>query len=75
MLIGNKSDLKHLRAVKYEEALRFAEMQGISFIETSAYNSQNVDVAFMQIITEIYKLTEQGKFDQGFGGFRSGGNN
>lgn len=39
MLIGNKSDLKHLRAVKYEEALRFAEMQGISFIETSAYNS------------------------------------
>jgi len=47
MLIGNKSDLKHLRAVKYEEALRFAEMQGISFIETSAYNSQNVDVAFM----------------------------
>jgi GTPase SAR1 family protein len=24
-LIGNKSDLKHLRAVKYEDGLKFAE--------------------------------------------------
>ena len=28
MLVGNKSDLKHLRAVKYDEALAFAQING-----------------------------------------------
>ncbi|KAL0348205.1 UNVERIFIED_CONTAM: Ras-related protein RABA2a [Sesamum angustifolium] len=35
MLIGNKTDLKHLRAVATEDAQGFAEREGLSFIETS----------------------------------------
>ncbi|KAL0061085.1 Rab GTPase ypt31 [Marasmius tenuissimus] len=36
MLVGNKSDLKHLRAVPTDEAKAFASENGLSFIETSA---------------------------------------
>ena len=43
MLCGNKTDLKHLRGVKTEEAKKFAEMNEISFIECSALDSSNVD--------------------------------
>ena len=67
-LVGNKSDLKHLRSVPSEEAKSFAgkvhgrlptvsqspsddclfflERNGISFIETSALDSTNVEQAF-----------------------------
>lgn len=55
MLVGNKSDLRHLRAVPTEEALAFAERNQLSFIETSALDSTNVDLAFQLIVTEIYK--------------------
>ena len=57
MLVGNKSDLKHLRAVSTEEAAQFAEKHGLSFIETSALESTNVEEAFQQILTEIYNIT------------------
>ena len=32
LLIGNKSDLKHLRVVKQEDAANFAEKQGFLFL-------------------------------------------
>ena len=51
MLVGNKSDLRHLRAVSTEEASQFAEKHGLSFIETSALESTNVEEAFQQILT------------------------
>lgn len=51
MLVGNKSDLKHLRAVKQEEAAAFAEKNGLAFSETSALNSSNIDLAFQRVIT------------------------
>ena len=54
MLVGNKSDLKHLRAVSTEDAAAFAEKHGLSFIETSALESTNVEEAFQKILTEIY---------------------
>ena len=50
MLVGNKSDLKHLRAVSTEEGAQFAEKHGLSFIETSALESTNVEEAFQQIL-------------------------
>jgi len=55
MLVGNKSDLKPLRAVSQEEATAFAEKHGIAFIETSALDSSNVELAFHKVITEIYQ--------------------
>ena len=54
MLVGNKSDLRHLREVTTEEAKAFSEKHGLSFIETSALDSSNVELAFQNIITEIY---------------------
>lgn len=54
MLVGNKCDLRHLRAVSAEESKAFCENHRLSFIETSAKDSTNVDAAFTRIIKEIY---------------------
>uniref|UniRef100_A0A3Q0TBC3 small monomeric GTPase n=1 Tax=Amphilophus citrinellus TaxID=61819 RepID=A0A3Q0TBC3_AMPCI len=51
MLVGNKSDLRHLRAVPTDEARAFAEKNTLSFIETSALDSTNVEEAFKSILT------------------------
>ncbi|KAI3810415.1 hypothetical protein L1987_20027 [Smallanthus sonchifolius] len=56
MLIGNKTDLKHLRAVTTEDAQTFAEKEGLSFIETSALEAVNVEKAFQTILGEIYRI-------------------
>jgi len=56
MLVGNKSDLKHLRAVPTEEAKVFASENGLSFIETSALDASNVESAFQTILTDIYRI-------------------
>lgn len=56
MLVGNKSDLRHLRAVSTEEAKSFAEKNSLSFIETSALDSTNVELSFLTILKEIYRL-------------------
>ncbi|KAJ3392550.1 Ras- protein Rab-11B [Lobulomyces angularis] len=56
MLVGNKSDLKHLRAVPTEEATQYASDNNLSFIETSALDGGNVEMAFQKILTEIYRI-------------------
>ncbi|AFR95462.1 GTP-binding protein ypt3 [Cryptococcus neoformans] len=56
MLVGNKSDLKHLRAVSTDEAKQFATENGLSFIETSALDASNVESAFQNILTDIYRI-------------------
>lgn len=68
MLVGNKSDLRHLRAVQTEEAMAFAEAHNLAFIETSALDSTGVETAFHRILTEIYRLiTDRSKMQQGGG--------
>ena len=54
MLIGNKADLVDLRAVPTEDAVEFAEDQGLFFSETSALSGDNVDGAFFRLLEEIY---------------------
>ncbi|KAI5564822.1 hypothetical protein BDE02_14G084500 [Populus trichocarpa] len=54
MLIGNKADLVDLRAVPTEDAVEFAEEQGLFFSETSALSGDNVDGAFFRLLEEIY---------------------
>jgi len=49
--VGNKSDLRHLRAVPTEEAKEFASTNGLSFIETSALDASNVELAFQNELT------------------------
>jgi len=56
MLVGNKSDLRHLREVPTEEAKEFAEKNKLSFIETSALDSSNVELTYQNILTEIYHI-------------------
>ncbi|KJA16369.1 hypothetical protein HYPSUDRAFT_47390 [Hypholoma sublateritium FD-334 SS-4] len=56
MLVGNKSDLTHLRAVPTNEAKAFATENGLSFIETSALDASNVESAFQTILTDIYHI-------------------
>ncbi|KAI9695535.1 MAG: Ras- protein Rab-11A [Bogoriella megaspora] len=51
MLVGNKSDLRHLRAVPTEDAKQFASENNLSFIETSALDASNVELAFQNILT------------------------
>ncbi|XP_026194593.1 ras-related protein Rab-11B [Cyclospora cayetanensis] len=50
LLVGNKSDLRHLRGITPEEATRFANRENLAFIETSALDATNVEQAFHQIL-------------------------
>ncbi|XP_063902019.1 ras-related protein rab-11.1-like [Zophobas morio] len=59
MLVGNKSDLRHLREVSKDTAEAFAEMNKFLFIETSALDSTNVEEAFTYLLNEVYKVASQ----------------
>ncbi|XAR66524.1 hypothetical protein NMG60_11012795 [Bertholletia excelsa] len=59
MLVGNKADLRHLRAVSVEDARAFAEREGNFFMETSALESLNVDNAFTEVLTQIYHVVSR----------------
>ncbi|EJD54742.1 ras-domain-containing protein [Auricularia subglabra TFB-10046 SS5] len=64
MLVGNKSDLKHLRAVPTDEAKAFSTENGLSFIETSALDASNVEAAFQTILTDIYRIVSSKALEQ-----------
>ena len=55
-LVGNKSDLDHLRAVPTEEAKNFAMENNLLFTEASALSSDNVDLSFHQLLKNIYEM-------------------
>eukprot|EP01132_Coremiostelium_polycephalum_P004582 gene4582-5719_t len=63
ILIGNKSDLEHKRAVTYEEGEQFAKENGLIFLETSAKTASNVEEAFINTAKEIYQKIQKGDFD------------
>lgn len=55
IIVGNKSDLKHLRIVETKRGQKFATDHGVLFIETSALDSTNVREAFEDLVMEIYE--------------------
>ncbi|KAJ8638846.1 hypothetical protein MRB53_015540 [Persea americana] len=59
MLAGNKADLRHLRAVSTEDAQAFAERENSYFMETSALESMNVEDAFTEVLTQIYRVVSK----------------
>lgn len=63
MLIGNKCDLAHRRAVTTEEGAQFAKENGLIFLETSAKTSQNVEEAFINTAAKVYQKIEEGILD------------
>ena len=54
ILIGNKNDLEESRQVKKEEGEMKAKEHGIAFLETSALNGNNIEIAFKTLVDEVY---------------------
>ncbi|KAF8411007.1 hypothetical protein HHK36_003546 [Tetracentron sinense] len=65
MLVGNKADLRHLRAVSTEDAKAFAERENNFFMETSALESMNVENSFKEVLTQIYRVVSRKALDVG----------
>ena len=65
MLVGNKADLRHLRAVQSEDATSFAEKEHTYFMETSALESLNVEDAFTEVLTQIYHIVSRKALEAG----------
>jgi Ras-related protein Rab-2A len=62
MLIGNKMDLDK-REVSFDEGARFAQENGLVFMETSAKTAQNVEEAFLNTTRKIYENIQAGVYD------------
>ncbi|KAG2321739.1 hypothetical protein Bca52824_014952 [Brassica carinata] len=65
MLVGNKADLCHLRAVSTEDAKGFAERKNTFFVEKSAHKATNVENAFTLVLTQIYRVASRKALDLG----------
>uniref|UniRef100_A0A1D1YD64 Ras-related protein RIC2 n=1 Tax=Anthurium amnicola TaxID=1678845 RepID=A0A1D1YD64_9ARAE len=65
MLIGNKSDLRHLVAVTTDDGKAFAERESLYFMETSALEATNVDAAFAEVLTQIYRIVSKKAVETG----------
>ncbi len=59
VLLGNKSDLVDKREVTTEEGKEKAKINKFAFIETSALNGKNIDKAFNELITDVYKKNHE----------------
>ncbi|KAG6745775.1 hypothetical protein POTOM_050282 [Populus tomentosa] len=59
VLVGNKSDISHLREVDEDDGKNLAETEALYFMETSALENLNVEEAFMQMITRIHEIASQ----------------
>ncbi|VAH81846.1 unnamed protein product [Triticum turgidum subsp. durum] len=59
MMVGNKSDLNHLRSVPEEDSQAFSEKEGLSFLETSALEAINVEKAFHTVLSEIHQIVSK----------------
>ena len=58
ILVGNKSDLESERTVSTAEAKQFAREHDLEYIETSAKQRLNVDVAFHEVVRVIRKYVK-----------------
>ncbi|KAG8472349.1 hypothetical protein CXB51_034232 [Gossypium anomalum] len=65
MLVGNKADLRHLRAVSTDDAKAFAERENTFFMETSALESMNVETAFTEVLTQIHHVVSRKALEVG----------
>jgi Ras-related protein Rab-2A len=64
--VGNKSDLSlDRRQVQTEEGKRWAQEEGLLFVEASAKSGANVEVAFETAARDILIKIRRGVFDDG----------
>ena len=59
ILIGNKIDLTDKKEVTTEEGKNKAELYKFAFIETSVFNGNNIEKAFNELITDVYKKNHE----------------
>jgi len=56
LLIGNKRDMAHLREVPKDRAEQFCKENGLAdFLETSAKDNENIEIAYERLISLIYE--------------------
>ena len=55
ILVGNKSDLDHIREVPVQDGRKLAESRGLFLIETSALYNTNVMLVFQIVVREYEK--------------------
>ncbi|GMY08874.1 Ras-related protein Rab11D, partial [Fagus crenata] len=65
MLIGNKSDLRHLVAVPTEYGKSFSERESLYFMETSALDATNVENAFTEVLSQIHRVVSKRAVEAG----------
>jgi len=63
ILIGNKADLTYRRQVSFEEGKKFADDNGMLFIETCANKIDSVNDAFMTIAKRTLEAIQKGEID------------
>ncbi len=58
LIIGNKTDLNHKRAIEFSEAQKFTQGLNIAFCETSAMDSKNKEInnSIIKLINEIFEF-------------------
>ena len=54
LLIGNKNDLENKREVSKENGEMKGKEYGIAFMETSALNGNNIELAFKTLVEQVY---------------------
>ena len=55
VLVGNKTDLESERKISLEQGKEKAELFKLAFIETSALNGNNIEKAFNELISDVFK--------------------
>lgn len=65
LLVGNKCDMTTKKVVNYATAKKVADSLNISFLETSAKNSNNVEQAFLAMVAEINTTTNHQESNNG----------
>ena len=61
--MGNKKDLEEEREVTFLEASKFAQENGLMFLETSAKTGASVEEAFLKCSKSILAKMESGELD------------
>lgn len=59
LLVGNKSDLEHIRAVPTSAGLALAEKYDMAFMETSARQGTQVNEAIEKLIAQMHKVRNE----------------
>jgi len=54
ILLGNKSDLENERQISTEEGEEKAKFYKMAFMETSALNGNNIEIAFKTLVKNVY---------------------